>query len=131
MQTVCLRLWQSPDPEALLADKGVQGLLEDELGEALDAFPTDVRAAAIALLGQMVTSAGTRNVISAEDLHQRVRDEDEEIPSRLLDDALERLERRVQARPPRTTPRPLPVRDHQRVPRAMDQPPTRGAAPRP
>ena len=36
-------------------------------------MPTQRRAAAIALLAQMVTSAGTRNVISAGDLVQRVR----------------------------------------------------------
>ena len=45
VQTVCLRLWQRDDPEALLAEKGVKGLLEDYLGEALDAFPPDLRCA--------------------------------------------------------------------------------------
>ncbi|MEA2233112.1 MAG: hypothetical protein QOD83_2928 [Solirubrobacteraceae bacterium] len=93
VQTVCLRLWQSPDPQALLADKGAQGLLEDELGETLDAFTPDLRAAAVALLSQMVTSAGTRNVVSAEDLRQRVLDDDPDVAPGLLDDALERLER--------------------------------------
>jgi WD40 repeat protein len=93
VQTVCLRLWQSSDPSALLAEKGVQGILEDDLGEALDALPSDLRAAAIALLGEMVTSAGTRNVISAEDLRQHVREDDEEITPQLLDEALDRLER--------------------------------------
>jgi hypothetical protein len=93
VQTVCLRLWQSSDPEAQLADKGVQGLLEDELGEALDAFPADLRTAAVALLSQMITSAGTRNVISAEDLRRRVLDEHEDIPPALLDEALDCLER--------------------------------------
>jgi hypothetical protein len=93
VQTVCLRLWRSHDPEALLADKGVQGLLEDELGEALDAFAPDLRAAAVALLSQMITSAGTRNVISVEDLRQRVLDEHEDIPPALLDEALDCLER--------------------------------------
>jgi WD40 repeat protein len=93
VQTVCLRLWQSPDPQALLDDKHVQGLLEDELGEALEGFPGDQRPAAIALLSQMITSAGTRNVISAEDLRQRVRDEEPDIAPALLDDALDRLER--------------------------------------
>jgi len=93
VQTVCLRLWRSSDPDALLADKGVQGLLEDELGEALNAFPADVRTAAIALLSQMVTSAGTRNVISAEDLRQRVAEEDADVAPALLDEALARLER--------------------------------------
>ena len=93
VQTVCLRLWQSADPAALLADEGVQGVLEDDLGEALDALAPDLRAAAIALLGQMVTSAGTRNVISAEDLRQHVQGEDHDIPSALLDEALDCLER--------------------------------------
>jgi hypothetical protein len=91
VQTVCLRLWQADEPEALLAAKGVQGLLEDYVGEALEAFPPDLRGAAIAVLGQMLTSAGTRNVMSAEDLIQRVR-EDEDIPPPLLQEALERLE---------------------------------------
>ena len=35
VQTVCLRLWQSDNPEALLAEKGPKGLLEDYLGETL------------------------------------------------------------------------------------------------
>ena len=73
VQTVCLRLWQSDSPEALLDAKGPQGLLEDYLGEALAEMPAHLREAAIALLGQMVTSAGTRNVISAGDLFERVR----------------------------------------------------------
>jgi hypothetical protein len=71
----------------------VQGILEDYLGEALDAFSPELRAAAIALLAQMVTSAGTRNVISAEDLVQRVREEQPDLSPSLLSDALERLER--------------------------------------
>jgi len=93
VQTVCLRLWESPDPSSLLDSKGVQGLLEDELGEALDAFSPNLRAGAIALLSEMVTSAGTRSVISAEDLVQRVRQEDPDLSATLLYEALERLER--------------------------------------
>jgi WD40 repeat protein len=93
VQTVCLRLWQASDPDRLLAERGVQGLLEDYLGEALDAFPPQTRFAAVALLGQMVTSAGTRNVISAEDLVQRVREEDPALSPSLLEDALDRLDR--------------------------------------
>ena len=92
VQTVCLRLWLADDPDAMLAARGVQGVLEDYLGEALDAFPPDLRGAAIALLSQMVTSAGTRNVMSAEDLMQRVLEEDDDIPRPLLETALERLE---------------------------------------
>ncbi|HEX6583428.1 MAG TPA: WD40 repeat domain-containing protein [Thermoleophilaceae bacterium] len=92
VQTVCLRLWLADDPDAMLAERGVQGVLEDYLGEALDAFPPVLRGAAIALLSQMVTSAGTRNVMSAEDLMQRVLEEDDDIPRPLLENALERLE---------------------------------------
>jgi WD40 repeat protein len=91
VQTVCLRLWQSDDPEALLTEKGPQGLLEDYLGEALDRMPTQRRAAAIALLAQMVTSAGTRNVISAGDLVQRVREQEGRMTPSQLEDALEGL----------------------------------------
>jgi WD40 repeat protein len=93
VQTVCLRLYNAPDPHTLLADKGIQGLLEDDLGEALDTFPGPQRDAAIALLSQMITDAGTRNVISAEDLHQRITDTDDNTPPDLLDDTLTRLER--------------------------------------
>jgi WD40 repeat protein len=92
VQTVCLRLWQAQDPHRMLAERGVQGLLEDYLGEALDAFPVDVRAAAIALLSEMVTTAGTRNVVTADYLFERVRDEQDLSPE-LLATALERLER--------------------------------------
>jgi hypothetical protein len=91
VQTVCLRLWESADPGALLAARGVQGVLEDELGEALNAFSPELRAAAVALLGEMVTATGTRNFISAEDLRQRIREEDEQIAPALLDEALGRL----------------------------------------
>ena len=91
VQTVCLRLWRADDPQGVLAARGVQGILEDYLGEALDSFAPEQRAAAVALLAQMVTSAGTRNVISAEDLMQRVR-EDDDLPRPLLERALERLE---------------------------------------
>jgi len=92
VQTVCLRLWQSDNPSALLAEKGPQGLLEDYLGEALDGMPAQQRPAAIALLAQMVTSAGTRNVISAGDLVQRVQEQEGgDITPSLLEQALESL----------------------------------------
>ena len=74
VQTVCLRLWQSPDPDDLLTRKGLQGLLEDEIGEAVASFPPDLRVAAIALLSELVTPAGTRNVVAAEDLSMRIRE---------------------------------------------------------
>ncbi len=72
VQTVCLRLWQSERPEWLLNTRGLQGILEDYLDEELDALTPEMRDAAVALLSQMVTSAGTRNLISAEDLIQGI-----------------------------------------------------------
>ena len=92
VQTVCLRLWQSSDPGPLLEARGVQGLLEDYLGEELDAFPPELKYPAVALLSGMVTSAGTRNVISAESLIGHVREEEHEIPEDVLERALDRLE---------------------------------------
>ena len=91
IQVVCLRLWGSSDPDALLDARGVQGTLEDYLGEALDRFDPEHREAAVALLAQMVTAGGTRNVVSAEDLVDRVRAEDD-IPGELLSRTLDELE---------------------------------------
>jgi WD40 repeat protein len=93
VQTVCLRLWQSDHPEALLAEKGPQGLLEDYLGEALDGMPAQLRPAAVAVLAQMVTSAGTRNVISAGDLIQRVEGQERGIKPGLIQQAIDDLSR--------------------------------------
>jgi WD40 repeat protein len=92
VQTVCLRLWQAEDPERLLAQQGVQGLLEAYLGEALDSFPAALRFAAVAVLAQMVTAAGTRNVVSADDVVQRVCEEDPNLSPQLVQHALARLE---------------------------------------
>ncbi|HEV2918263.1 MAG TPA: hypothetical protein VG673_03325, partial [Actinomycetota bacterium] len=89
----CLRLWQADDPESLFYRRGVQGVLEDYVWESLERFPDDLRYGAIALLGQMVTSSGTRNVISAQDLIERVRlEEGDDIPEERLEQALEALE---------------------------------------
>jgi WD40 repeat protein len=95
VQTVCLRLWLSEDPERLLSERDVQGLLEDYLGEALAELSQQDRFAAVALLGQMVTAAGTRNVISAQDLVQRVCEEDPSLSPVLLEQALDHLEGRT------------------------------------
>jgi WD40 repeat protein len=92
VQTVCLRLWQSDDPEAVLQSKDVMGILEDYLGEELEAFPSELKYPAVALLSQMVTAAGTRNVISAESVIERVRKDDEDLAPQLLERALDRLE---------------------------------------
>lgn len=96
VQIVCLRLWQSPDPVRLFKQEGIQGILEGYLADALNHFPEPLRDPAVALLSRLVTSssvtsAGTRNVVSEDDLIQRVEDE-EAIPRDILEDALRHLE---------------------------------------
>ncbi len=93
VETVALRLWQCDDPDALLTRLGVQGLLEGYLSDSLDRLSPDVRGAAIALLAQMVTSGGTRNVVSADDLVHHARKENPELSPTLLAEALDHLER--------------------------------------
>jgi hypothetical protein len=46
----------------------MQGLLEQYLSASLQEFPEDLRDPAIALLCHMITSSGTRNIISQDDL---------------------------------------------------------------
>jgi len=94
VQVVCLRLWSAQEPEALFDEKGVQGLLEDYLWSSLNEFPEELRVPAVALLSEMVTPSGARNVISAEDLVDRVRSE-HELDAALLDPALAALEERT------------------------------------
>jgi WD40 repeat protein len=93
VQTVCLRLWQSERPEWLLNTQGLQGILEEYLDEELDALTPEMRDAAIALLSQMVTSAGTRNVISAEDLVRGIPVEDG-ISPKLIKETLHQLDQK-------------------------------------
>jgi len=72
LQIVLLRLWQAENPEELFHARGAQGLLEDALSASLEGFGQEARYAAVALLGQMVTASGARNVVSADDLISRV-----------------------------------------------------------
>src|SRR5205823_14595495 len=83
LQVVCLKLWQSKDPDTLLSQRKIQGILEDFLSESLNTLSSDLRDPALALLRKMVTSSGTRNVISEEDLIQLVRTEDKFSPDHL------------------------------------------------
>jgi WD40 repeat protein len=91
VQIVCLRLWQSDDAKRRFATSGIGGLLEDYLGDELSQLPARLRPAAVALLSQMVTSAGTRNVVSAEDLAHRLDEEGEHFSREELDETLARL----------------------------------------
>jgi hypothetical protein len=87
VQIVCLKLWESSDPEGLFRREGVQRLLEDYLSEALNRLDEDLRDPAVALLSRMVTAAGTRNIVSEYDLITKT-SQDEGIPEDRLKDAL-------------------------------------------
>ena len=93
LQIVCLRLWESSDPERLLEEKGTQGLLEEYLEESLNRFPEELHYPAVALLSQMVTASGVRNVVSGDDLIERVRTDEADIPEERLERTLEALEK--------------------------------------
>ncbi len=89
-QIAGLLLWQSHEPERLLAARKVQGLLEDFLVQQLEALPLDERAPAVALLSCLVTDAGTRNIVSRSDLIDRVT-ESENVPAEAVSTTLDAL----------------------------------------
>jgi WD40 repeat protein len=95
VQIVCLRLWESSDPEALLEANGVAGILEDYLEESITQFPPELQDPAVALLSQMVTGSGARNVVSAADLIERVHAEKPDIPEERLEHTLNLLEKQT------------------------------------
>ena len=81
VQIVCQGLFQAGGRgeklEQFFDDQGgVRGILEKYLEGRLASLPDDQHDAAVGLLSRMVTSAGTRNVISEEDILQRVENED-------------------------------------------------------
>lgn len=75
LQLACDHLWRSPDPERPLAERGLQALLEEELSASIDRLAPGPRATAIGLLGHLVTPSGSRNVVSEEDLVERLQEE--------------------------------------------------------
>ena len=90
VQIACLELWKSSRPEELFSLKGVQGLLEGYLSDALNKLSNNLRDPAIALLDRMVTPSGTRNIVSEYDLISQMH-EDERIPEDRLKAALQAL----------------------------------------
>src|SRR5262249_11060548 len=68
VQIVCLRLWNSKDAVGEFARRGIPGLLEDFLADALSRIGAPLKPAALGLLTRLVTSSGTRNVVSEENL---------------------------------------------------------------
>ena len=92
LQIVCDRLSQTDNPDALLDREGVDGLLEDHMEAKLKAMPDELRDAAVAVLGQMITSSNTRNVVTRPDLIRRAAAEQDDLSEELLDRAVTLLE---------------------------------------
>jgi Novel STAND NTPase 1 len=91
VQIACLRLWHAPDPKALLAKQRIGGLLETYFSEAITALPSKLQYPAVALLDELVTDSGTRNVVSADtliDALQKV-----EVPPDITRQTLEALDK--------------------------------------
>jgi hypothetical protein len=74
VQLACQELWSSPTPEELYSKENVSGLLRLVLEDAVAKLAEqNLREPGVALLSFMVTSFGTRNVISEFDLLGQVR----------------------------------------------------------
>lgn len=99
LQIVCKKLYESPNPEQLIKQLHVEGLIGQYWSDALARLPDQVKSAAIALLGHMITSSNTRNIVSEEDLINR---EKENFPEERLRSALNAL---VQSKMVRREPR--------------------------
>lgn len=96
VQIVCQGLFESgkegKDLEGFFTKQGgVKGILEHYLERRLELLPLDQQEPAVGLLTRMVTSAGTRNVISRDDLLKRVELE-YEIKPEVLAETLDNLE---------------------------------------
>ncbi len=100
LQIVCRKLWESDKPAALFNQPNpIQKLIEGYWSDALEKFPGELYEPAVALLGHMITSSNTRNIVSEDDL---LTDEKKNFPEELLRRALEAL---VQSKLVRREPR--------------------------
>ena len=100
LQIVCRKLWESPDPVGFFQGKGqdIQKVVEDYWTDVLEKLG-DLYDVAIALLGHMVTSSNTRNIVSEPDL--KYHEKDSFTPAQ-IDSALDALvERKLIRREPR------------------------------
>jgi conflict system STAND superfamily ATPase len=100
LQIVCRKLWESPSPVEFFEEKhgNIQEILEDHWADVLTKLGA-LYDAAIALLGHMVTSSNTRNIISEPDLKSNEKDN---FTTERIDAALEALvERKLVRREPR------------------------------
>ncbi len=100
LQIVCRKLWESDNPAALFNQPDpIQKLIEGYWSDALEKLPGELYKPAVALLGHMITSSNTRNIVSEDDL---LTDEKKNFPEELLRRALEAL---VQSKLVRREPR--------------------------
>jgi hypothetical protein len=90
IQVACLRLWESDNPIKLLKVRGIDGLLEDYLSEALNPLSANLRHSAISILTKLVTSSGTRNIATEEHIFALVNAE-ESVANESLEIALHHL----------------------------------------
>lgn len=91
LQVVCWKIWESGDPSKYFDDKDrdIQRVVEDYWADVLTKLG-DLYEPAIALLGHMVTSSNTRNIITDDDLKKREKD----LKAKQIDAALKALEDR-------------------------------------
>lgn len=91
LQIVCRKLWEADKPATLFKQKDpIQKLIEGYWSDALEKFPGQLYEPAVALLGHLITSSNTRNIVSEDDL---LNDEKNSFPEKLLRDALDALVR--------------------------------------
>jgi DNA-binding transcriptional ArsR family regulator len=93
LQIVCLRLWQSPNPEVLFRKNGITGILREYAADVFGGLPAQLREEAVALLSHMVTGSNTRNIISENDLLART-SERTHLPHDQLHETLDELSER-------------------------------------
>ena len=100
LQIVCRKLWESDNPAELMKKEPiVQTLIEDYWADALNKLPEELYEPAVALLGHLITSSNTRNIVSEDDL---LTDEKERFDQERLRKALDAL---VQTKLVRREPR--------------------------
>ncbi|HEX6107112.1 MAG TPA: hypothetical protein VFZ26_16100 [Gemmatimonadales bacterium] len=75
VQIVCRRLWDEPAERARLEQEGIGAVIDGYFSEQFARSSTEEKAAIKAVMSCLVTSGGTRNWVSADDLLTRVEEE--------------------------------------------------------
>jgi hypothetical protein len=72
LQVVCRGLWESGAPEATFRRHGSDRIIEDFYTSALHLLSSEHQRVSIDVLARLVTSSGTRNIVSRDDLVAQV-----------------------------------------------------------